>query len=346
MEPVALPPMFFRMEDFSGYGMAFSPFMGNRLAIAASQYYGIVGNGRLYVLDVTPEALIVEMRHFDTQDGLYDVVWSEENENQVLACSGDGSIKLWDVSLPSQRPIMSYEAHATEVYGVDWELHSKELFSSCSWDGAVMVWDATRAEPLTRLLYHQACVYESNWSPHRPHTLMSCSADNGVSIWDTRQPQGGGGGHDVGSSSSQPPMSWTAHGFEVLSCDWNKYRSDEVVTASVDKTLRIWDIRRLGGGGGGGRGGGEFVPLQTLHGHSYAVRRVRYSPHCADMICSSSYDMSVVTWNAHPDAPEPIMSTRTHHTEFAVGIDWNLFSDMLGSCGWDSQVALWHQPAL
>lgn len=36
---------------------------------------------------------------FDTQDGLYDVAWSEVHENQLVTGSGDGSLKLWDITL-------------------------------------------------------------------------------------------------------------------------------------------------------------------------------------------------------------------------------------------------------
>jgi WD40 repeat protein len=36
---------------------------------------------------------------FETQDGLFDVAWSEIHENQVVTASGDGSIKLWDITL-------------------------------------------------------------------------------------------------------------------------------------------------------------------------------------------------------------------------------------------------------
>lgn len=36
---------------------------------------------------------------FDTQDGLYDVAWSEVHENQLATASGDGSVKLWDIAL-------------------------------------------------------------------------------------------------------------------------------------------------------------------------------------------------------------------------------------------------------
>ena len=36
---------------------------------------------------------------YETQDGLYDVAWSEIHENQLVTASGDGSIRLWDVTL-------------------------------------------------------------------------------------------------------------------------------------------------------------------------------------------------------------------------------------------------------
>lgn len=36
---------------------------------------------------------------FKTQDGLYDLAWSEIHENQLVTASGDGSLKLWDITL-------------------------------------------------------------------------------------------------------------------------------------------------------------------------------------------------------------------------------------------------------
>lgn len=45
---------------------------------------------------------------YESQDALYDVAWSETHENHIVAGSGDGSVKLWDVmlnvSLPRVRP--------------------------------------------------------------------------------------------------------------------------------------------------------------------------------------------------------------------------------------------------
>lgn len=36
---------------------------------------------------------------YNTQDGLYDIAWSEIHENQLVTASGDGSLKLWDITL-------------------------------------------------------------------------------------------------------------------------------------------------------------------------------------------------------------------------------------------------------
>jgi len=36
---------------------------------------------------------------YETQDGVFDVAWSEIHENQIISASGDGSIKLWDITL-------------------------------------------------------------------------------------------------------------------------------------------------------------------------------------------------------------------------------------------------------
>lgn len=41
----------------------------------------------------------LQQSSYDTQDGLYDVAWSEVNENQLIVSSGDGSIKMWDTTL-------------------------------------------------------------------------------------------------------------------------------------------------------------------------------------------------------------------------------------------------------
>jgi peroxin-7 len=37
---------------FNGYAAKFSPFVEGRLAVATAQNFGIIGNGRLHILEV------------------------------------------------------------------------------------------------------------------------------------------------------------------------------------------------------------------------------------------------------------------------------------------------------
>ena len=37
-------------------------------------------------------------RAFEWNDGLFDVAWSETNENLAVTASGDGGIQVWDVA--------------------------------------------------------------------------------------------------------------------------------------------------------------------------------------------------------------------------------------------------------
>lgn len=47
----------YRTQGFQGYAVKYSPFFDNRLAVAASANYGLVGNGRLFVLELTPAGI-------------------------------------------------------------------------------------------------------------------------------------------------------------------------------------------------------------------------------------------------------------------------------------------------
>ena len=80
----------------------------------------------------------VDLHSFDTQDGLYDVAWSEMNENQLATASGDGSIKLWDATL-NDYPIRNWHEHSREVFSVDWNNIKKDVFLSSSWDASVKI---------------------------------------------------------------------------------------------------------------------------------------------------------------------------------------------------------------
>ena len=50
----------YRTQGFNGYAVKYSPFFDSRIAVATSQHYGIIGNGRLYILGLTPKGIVAE----------------------------------------------------------------------------------------------------------------------------------------------------------------------------------------------------------------------------------------------------------------------------------------------
>lgn len=112
---------------------------------------------------MTPNGLM-EVRVFDTMDGLYDCCWSEENENILLSASGDGSIKVWDLNGPPQaNPLRSLEEHSREVYSLNWNLVRRDCFLSASWDDTIKLWNLSSPTSLRTFGGHSYCVYAARW---------------------------------------------------------------------------------------------------------------------------------------------------------------------------------------
>lgn len=152
-----------------------------------------------------------------------------------------------------------------------------------------------------------------------------------------------------------------AHPTEVLSLDWNKYVPHLIATASVDRTVRVHDLRMASSSSsavtGGATGGSSCIA--TMAGHDFAIRRVAWSPHHSNVLASSGYDMTCRIWKTGEGAPAPpiprpmgIESQGTsgarctdmygEHREFVIGMNWSLYEPgVLATCSWDQEVHVW-----
>ena len=98
--------------------------------------------------------------------------------------------------------------------------------------------------------------------------------------------------------------------------------------------------------------------VASLLGHEYAVRRVAWSPHSANVLASASYDMTARIWNIDTGAlggaagmgqfgnagmgGGRLAGIYDQHTEFVVGVAWSFFeAGVVASCSWDQEVHLW-----
>jgi len=307
--------MSWQATQFGSYSCEFSPFHGNLVAVGTAQYYGFVGNGRLHIFDLAgPGGSMVPVAEFITNEGVYDVSWSEDNEHVLATAQSDGTVKLFDWSQP-HGPIMSLPGHTAEVYGIDWNMNSKNLVASASWDHTIKIWDVMQGVMVNNFTAHQQIAYAAIWSPARPMCCATVAGDAMLHIMDM-------------SVGNMPAQSIQAHQHEILTVDWNKYNEFQVITGSVDKTLRVFDIRNL------------TAPVQVLHGHQLAVRRVKSHPHNEHQVVSVSYDMSMNVWDLNL---AQAIQRFDHHTEFVLGVDLSLFEEnLVATASWDRTVCVWN----
>lgn len=67
-------------------------------------------------------------------------------------------------------------------------------------------------------------------------------------------------------------MTIPAHAYEVLTADWCKYNDCLVATGSVDKSIKVWDLRR------------PDKEVLVLYGHGYAHSLGPHSLCCLSLV--------------------------------------------------------------
>ena len=269
--------------------------------------------------------------------------------------------EAWDARFPG---------HTQEVYSVKWHGSRQSLFASASCDGSIILWDAAAGGDCRMVRKIAGChgdtgkqhpIYETVFAPSRSQSnlMASCGGDGRLCIYDLNAPvhAPAPGSSAAGGSGikARPQLCIQAHQYETLCLDWSKYQENVLCTGSVDKTLRVWDLRmvREAGAAGatqpqaGGQPGqqqplppGASRPMQTLYGHQLAIRRLRTHPFQGHIVATSSYDMSVKTWDIRIGQ---LCQSFDHHKEFVCGLDWSLFQPegMLASASWDRSVCVW-----
>lgn len=324
----------FRTQGFHGSGVVYSPFLDNRLAVSGAANFGLVGNGRLSILDIGPDAQIHQVASFDTQDSMLGLCWSEAHENHVATANGDGSIRLFDVTSLQPLPLQIYREHRKEVFSVQWCQRAKDKMCSASWDGTIKIWDPHRTRSLQTYFCTGAvaakspastCIYTAKYNPRDDNMVLTAQGDGVSQILDLR----------TGCPVLQ--LSAITGTGDALSADWNKYIPTSIATAGVDKQIKIWDIRN------------PSAPANCFVGHQLAVRSVAWSPHSAHHLVSTSYDMTVKVWLDTADRYVPGAGVRglvadfLSHKEFTTDASWALWGEpgWIASVAWDEMVYIW-----
>ncbi|WWC67301.1 uncharacterized protein I206_101209 [Kwoniella pini CBS 10737] len=323
-----------KTPKFSHNNLSFSPYFENRFALASGSNFGLVGNGRLHIIDLDQNVFggLKCIKYFETRDVVFDVAWNETHENQIFAACGDGSIKMFDVTLEGL-PIKSWHEHSSEIMSIECSNLQKDKFVTASWDSTVKVWTASRQTSLITIQAHKGQIYQATFSPHNPFLLTSCGSDGNLNLFDLRQQNSN---HDL-NNSIKPIISINSNlnsnlnlnqEIEILHCDWNKYDENLIAIASKDNLIKTFDFRL------GSNQFGKIIGKNQL-----SCRKIQWNPYNRNQLASVGYDMTCKVWDTNSTLPIFIHS---EHTEFTMGICWSLFDPgLLASAAWDQEVHLY-----
>lgn len=316
-------PSFAFHPGFAGQSIRSNPWKPTQFIVSTSEHFGIVGSGKVYVVETAPGcptgSAVPLVGCFGTPDGAMDACFSEVDPHLVAVACGDG-VKLYRLpevaNQNGARPVWMNVEHQAEVSCVVWNSAKRDTFFSASWDGSVKMYGIEGGCPrgaslLTLQGEHMKEVYEVAVSARSPSNILSCSGDGTWKLWDLRQPQ-----RSVATQLGHQNQI-------ILSIDFNKHDPNLFATGGVDRSVRVWDARK------------SQSCVVSFPGHEQACRRVRWSPHHRLMLASGGYDMRVNVWDLSQPS-RPLTCRFAHHREFVLGLEWSITSpNSLATCSYD-----------
>lgn len=129
------------------------------------------------------------MGTFTGHDGcVYEAQWSPLEPHVFASCSGDRTLKTYDIRLARHQPTCSIVAHGAEVLCLDWCKYTPNIVTG-SVDTLMHVWDTRNLSrgPVSTLSGHEFAVRRVKASPHHPQIVASCSYDMSCRLWDIQK---------------------------------------------------------------------------------------------------------------------------------------------------------------
>ncbi|RLN26740.1 hypothetical protein BBJ28_00006790 [Nothophytophthora sp. Chile5] len=232
---------------------------------------------------------------------------------RLATCSSDRTIKVYDVT----GDVQNNEQILTGCFGV--------LLAACSYDGKVIIYREQSLNQWTQAYvhaFHDASVNSIAWAPHEYGLSLACaSADGTVSD----------------SALGCNAVSWAP--FNSVGSQGPSGPIRRVVTASCDKTIKIWSLAE---------GETEWLKqeLSSAPAHSDWVRDVAWAPSTGlpvNLIASCSEDKHVYIWSQ--SAEDSAWKRELLHTFDAPvwRVSWSVTGNVLAVSSGDHKVTLWKE---
>ncbi|KIJ56276.1 hypothetical protein M422DRAFT_219410 [Sphaerobolus stellatus SS14] len=210
----------------------------------------------LYIIDLEAPR---EVPRFLPQGGTWDVAdvqWNPHpsHANYVVSTSSE-KLLIWNLDRPDREAIQFIlPRHYRSITDLNWHHSNPVYVASTSIDSWIWMWDLrTPAKPVAGLCAFNPGATQVKWNRHNENILAS-SHGNMVLIWDQRK-------------GAMPLTRIKAHTARIHGIDWSRKDEHELVSCSLDQTIKFWNTSTSH------CGAGDAIPRPLTEEPTHTPRR-------------------------------------------------------------------------
>ncbi|RDX46433.1 hypothetical protein OH76DRAFT_1406950 [Lentinus brumalis] len=216
-----------------------------------------------------------------------DVQWNPHlSHSEYIVSTSSEKLLIWNLLLGGRTAIEHVlRSHYRAITDINWHTIEPDVVISTGIDSWQWAWDLrTVHKPIMGLCAFGPAGTQVKWNRVDGNILASSHA-NEVLIWDRRK-------------GSLPIQRIRAHGAKIYGIDWAHDRRNELVTCSLDKTIKIWDT--------------QTAQPSTVINTTYPVWRARDLPFGQGVLSLPQRGETALEMYAHEDPTTPIEKFAGH----------------------------------
>ncbi|KAJ3517825.1 hypothetical protein NLJ89_g245 [Agrocybe chaxingu] len=205
--------------------------VGNMSISPASRDIVLAARRGLFIIDLDSP---LSIPRFLPQGGTWDVAdvqWNPHPSHaQYIVSTSSERLLIWNLRLGGKTSIEHIlRSHYRAVTDINWHTSECDVVSSTGIDSWIWSWDLREPrKPIFGLSAFKAGGTQVKWNRKDGNLIASANA-NEVLIWDRRK-------------GSLPVKQIRAHISKIYGIDWSRRCREEIVTCSLDKTIKTWNI--------------------------------------------------------------------------------------------------------